>query len=461
MPRVNGLLIAISIYVLLQLAIGVYVGRRVRSDTDYLVAGRRLGYGLTTFSLFATWFGAETCIGSAGAIYSEGLSAGSRDPFGYAACLLLMGLVYAAPLWRRGLTTLGDLFRVRYGPGVERLAVLLLVPTSIYWAAAQIKAFAMIVGSAGEMDAFVATTLAAGVIIAYTATGGLLADAVTDVVQGVVLIAGLLIAALAVINGLGGVANVWAAIDAERLNVIPAGSGVLDFLETWSVPICGSVVVQELVSRVLGARSPQVARRSALLATVIYLSVGMIPAVIGLVGPKLLPDLESPETLLATVVQQYAGTVAYVIFAGALVSAILSTVDSALLAAGGLVAENLVASVWPRLDPADRLRVSRICVVSAGVIAYTMALFAERVYDLVESSTEVGSAAIFVVVTLALFTRIGGPAAATSALVAGTVYWIVGAIGEFPYKYITAMGVTLATYLVVARVKLRMQRAMA
>jgi Na+/proline symporter len=116
----SWLLGGVLLYVVSQLAIGVAVSRRQRTEGDYLLAGRSLGYPLAIFSIFATWFGAETCIGSAGAIYEQGISGGSADPFGYALCLLLAGLVFAAPLRRRGYVTLADLYRERYSPGVER-----------------------------------------------------------------------------------------------------------------------------------------------------------------------------------------------------------------------------------------------------------------------------------------------------------------------------------------------------
>ena len=133
-------LVGIAVYLLVQLAVGVAVSRRIATESDYLIAGRRLGVGLAAFSIFATWFGAETVVGAAGAIYSDGLSGGSADPFGYGLCLIVLGIAIAAPLWRRRYTTFGDLFRDRFGLGVERLAVLLMVPTSVIWAAAQIRA---------------------------------------------------------------------------------------------------------------------------------------------------------------------------------------------------------------------------------------------------------------------------------------------------------------------------------
>ena len=88
----------------MQFALGLAVSRHIASESDYLLAGRRLGLGLAAFSIFATWFGAETIVGAAGSIYSDGLSGGSADPFGYGLCLVVLGVVIAAPLWRQAST---------------------------------------------------------------------------------------------------------------------------------------------------------------------------------------------------------------------------------------------------------------------------------------------------------------------------------------------------------------------
>jgi Na+/proline symporter len=87
----------------------------------------------------ATWFGTETVLGSAGRVSGDGLSGAQGEPFAYAVSIVVMGLLFAVPLWRRGLTTFGDLFRDRFSPGVEWLTVILLVPGSVLWAAAQIR----------------------------------------------------------------------------------------------------------------------------------------------------------------------------------------------------------------------------------------------------------------------------------------------------------------------------------
>lgn len=452
----NAVLLGVLLYVVAQLVIGLVVSRRIHTETDYLLAGRKLGYTLATFSIFATWFGAETCLSSAGRIYAEGLSGGSRDPFGYTACLLLMGLVYAVPLWRRRLTTLGDLFRLRYSAGVERLAVLIMVPTSLLWAAAQIRAFGQVLAASSELDTVLAISIAAGVVIAYTAAGGLLADAVTDVVQGAVLLAGLALVFFAVVGDLGGVHNAVELVESHRLSLIPSGGNVLETIEGWATPICGSVIAQELISRILACRSPQVAVRSTLGATGVYLTVGLIPAFLGLVGPRLVPGLEDSEQFLPHLVQRHVPTVLYVVFAGALVSAILSTVDSNLLAASALVSENLVASLRPSLGPVARLRVSRTGVVVFGVIAYALALQAESIFDLVEMSSELGSAGIFTVATFGLFSRFGGVRSAYASLLIGLAVWVwCTYFTELPYTFLPSLGAALLAYLIAGLVDRR------
>ena len=168
----NALTLAILAYVGLQLLVGMWVSRRVMTEDDYIVGGRRLGYLLATFTIFATWFGAETCIGAAGAIYTDGLTGASADPFGYTLCILFMGLFFAVRIWKLRLTTIADLFRRRYSPGVERFVVILMVPTSLLWGAAQIRAFGQVLSASSDLAVTFTITIAAGVVIVYTMSAG-------------------------------------------------------------------------------------------------------------------------------------------------------------------------------------------------------------------------------------------------------------------------------------------------
>jgi len=131
-------------YLILQMALGIWVGRGAKTKGDYYLAGRRLGAWPIAFSLFATWFGAETVIGSSAAIAAGGLAEARAEPFGYALALVLMAAVIAIPFRKRGYVTLADFFRERFDQRSERLAAALTVLASVIWAAAQLLALSAV-----------------------------------------------------------------------------------------------------------------------------------------------------------------------------------------------------------------------------------------------------------------------------------------------------------------------------
>lgn len=451
----NAITFGVLVYVALQLVVAFVVSRRIASEEDYLVAGRSLGVGMATFTVFATWFGAETCVGATAKAFEGGLAETNADPFGYAICLLLMGLVFAVPLYRTGITTLADLFRRRWGIGVEKLAALLLVPSSILWAAAQIRAFGIVLGASSTIPIDAMIVIAGAVVIVYTATGGLWADAVTDLIQGGVLIAALIVLAVNVLGGGGAAGPGLDAITADQLALFDAGRPVLATLEGWAVPIFGSLVAQELVARVIAARTPTIARRAVLGASALYLVVGIIPPVIGLIAVHALPAGSDGEQALALMAQRHLPSILYVLFAGALVSAILSTVDSALLAAGALLAHNVILPAYPRATERTKLRVNRAVVVVFGVVACGLALSAEGVYELVETASSLGTSGVLWVVIFGLWsTRFGGRLAATACLLGGvTAYAICTIVLELDYPFVVSLAASLALYLGVAVVE--------
>jgi len=451
----NLVLVSVMIYVALQLVVCAVVARRVRSEDDYFIAGRKLGPVMATFSIFATWFGAETCVGSAGAVYAEGLAGCAADPFGYCICLVLMGLILAGPIWKRRLITLGDLVRERYGVVAEKLVVLLIVPTSVIWAGAQIRAFGHVLSASSELNTNIAITIAAAVVIIYTTMGGLMADVITDLIQGIVLILGLVALGAGVLVAHGGPLECWALVDPARLN--PFGQHGVSFLgriELWAIPICGSLIAQELVQRVSASRSAAVARHSTLLASGAYLLLGAIPVCVGLIAPAVMPDLAERDQALPLIAQKYLPVGLYVIFAGALASAILSTVDSALLAASALVTHNVLIPLFPGRSERQRVREARLATATFGVVAYILALQADSVYGLVEEASAFGSAGVLVTVLFALFSRRGGHWTAVATLVTGIGVYLAGKHAlHWEYPYIASVAAALAVFLGVSLVE--------
>ncbi len=450
----SAALLALIAYLLVQFGIGAWASRRIRTEADYLIAGRRLGYWLMTFSIFATWFGAETVIGSAGVVYTEGVSIASAEPFGYGLCLILMGLLFAVPLWKRKLTTLADLFRDRFSTDVERIAAVILIPGSILWAAAQIRAFGQVVSSAsGTLDVDLAIALAAGITILYTAFGGLLADAVTDLVQGVMLMVGIAIVFVAVIVQLGGISAMTDVLsDPTRVHLRPSGSW-LAVAEAWAIPVCGSLVTTEIVGRIVGARSAAVARTSSLMAGGMYIVIGAMPVMLGLVGARVITGLADPEQLLPALAQQMLPGVLYAVFAGGLISAILSTVDSTLLVSSGILSHNLLIPWLGVTDEAVKVRMARLGVMAFGVIAYVLAINARGVFALVEQASAFGSAGTLITVSFGLFTRFGGPRAAGATLVVSVASYLIGVISDANYPFLLSLAASLITYVLIAMVE--------
>ncbi len=441
---------ALAGFLLLQVAIGVWVSRRIATEDDYLVGGRRFGYTLATFSIFATWFGAESVIGSAGAVFSDGVSIATAEPYGYALCLILMGVFVAKRLWARGLTTLADLYRQRFGTKVERLAAIILIPTSVLWAAAQVRAFGAVIALVGDIDLSLGLGIAALFTIAYTTFGGLLADAVTDVLQGLVLGAGLVAVLLLVVQQVGGFGDAVAilrASDAIGFNPQRAMPWY-ETLEAWAIPVCGSLMATEVIGRVIAARSGDVAQRSSIAAGGLYLVVGSIPVVIALLARTFVGDLSHAEQVLPTVASTVLPPIAFALFTGGLVSAILSTVDSTLLVASGLLSHNILIPLSGIADDRRKVLLARGGVVGFGVLAYVLAINADGVLALVEQASAFGSAGILVTSLFALFTPLGSPRTAAATLLVALIVYLGSAASGSPVPFLASLGAALLTWTI-------------
>ena len=418
----NLLPFALLAYLVMQFGIAFFASRFIKVEADYFVAGRKLGVFAVAMSVFATWFGAEAVVGASGAVAEQGLSASSADPFGYTLCLLAMATFIAFKLREAGVMTFVDFFRQRFGPTANMLAALLSIPSSLFWASAQLLALGFVVSEVTTLDLTTCLVIATAVIVAYTAVGGLFGDVITDIVQGSILIVGLVVLLIAVLASQN---FSFASITPEQLSFIAlddtgAPVSLLATLNTWMIPVVGSLVVQEAISRFLGATSASVARRGCYLAAGLYLVIGSIPVIIGLLGGAagFVPD-GGPDQFLPQLAQQYLDPVLYVIVMGALVSAILSTVDTTLLAISAIATRNLVEPMAPNLSQKSRVRVGRVITALTGIAAFATAASGESIQGLVEIASSFGSAGIVVALMFGLHSKLGDERAAVAALLTG------------------------------------------
>jgi len=445
----NPVIIGVTLFITAQLGIGIAVSRFVRTEDDYFLAGRRLGPLLATFSIFATWFGAESVIGSAGMAYDEGMAGVSSDPFGYGLCILIAGLFFARVFWDMKLVTVADFVRHRFSKRAARITAALMVPTSFLWTAAQIRAFGTVLSSATDISLAAGVVAATAIVLLYTSFGGMLADVVTDLLQGTILIIGLGFVLYFVAEESGGIAAfAGSVLSGVRLHDGSAGGNPLLTAERWLIPVCGSIFAQELISRMLSSRSTATAVRASLTAGTMYILIGFIPLSLGLAGASLIPGLSDGEQVLPELARRFLPPAMFIIFSGAIISAILSTVDSTLLAISALLSHN----VFPmRNDLPERTKVAvdRTIVIVAGIAAAFFALGADGVYELVKDASSFGSAGIFVVMMAGLYSQRGDGTTASATLLIGAVTW--GAahyIFHFELSYLLSLIVSLLVFVV-------------
>lgn len=438
--------IVLGLFLAFQIGLGVFASRRNSSVEQYFVAGRKLGLPLVAMSLFATWFGAETCLGAAGAVYERGLAGGRAEPFGYALCLILAGLFLAPRLATGRYLTLGDVYRSAFGVRAERLVVCLLVPSGLVWGASQVRAFGQVLSDVSGLSVNAAICVAALVSIVYTGFGGLLGDVLTDLFQGVILALGL--GALLV-----GTMHIWPSraelseiVTPERLTLFPKDESLWVQLDRFALPVLGSLVTQEVVARLLAAESARTARRGAHVAAGLYLVVATVPVLLGLIGPALVPNLSEPEALLPSLARTSLPPLLFAVFNASLLAAILSTVDSILLSASALTTHNLFGSVLLTKTERQQVTWGRAAVVLAGTICFVVALSARGIYELVEFASGLGTAGLVVTTVAALYDPKPSSAGGIGALLAGLVFPpLLEALGQTA-PFLGGVGSAVLTY---------------
>src|ERR1700730_11674444 len=118
----------LSLYLLTMLLVGYLASRRITTMQSYLIADRRLPSLLAVPTIVATWYGAGSCMGVSGTVYSQGFYGVVADPFGCTLALFITGLFFAAPFPRLKLLTISDLLRKVYGPRFERVSTIMMFP---------------------------------------------------------------------------------------------------------------------------------------------------------------------------------------------------------------------------------------------------------------------------------------------------------------------------------------------
>jgi SSS family transporter len=446
-------LAGVGAYVLMILAVGVYAGRRVENPTDYIVAGRNVSLGLLVFTLFATFYGGGTILGVAGAAYDDGVLGVIADPFGAALCLFLGGFFFFRVMRRMKLLTVADFFRVRFGKNAETLAGLCMIPPYLGWVSSQFVAVGFILHTLTGLDTTLGMVLGAIVVIIYTVIGGLWAVALTDFVQALILMFGLALLCFVVVGDAGGLSSVAARLPEGHLSFFPKG-GLNDWLwyiQAWIVIGLGGIPAQDLIQRAVSARTEGTAVASAYISGFMYLGFGLIPVTLGLVALITLPDIANSEYVVPRLAMDHLPPLALALVLGALVSGIMSSADSALLAPASVIGENLAPIVKSDLTPRQVLAISRWAVVVLGIVSLVAALYFQRIYDIMVGAWAILLVTLFVPLVAGIYWKRANATSAVAAIVIGLISWLVlSRIQDTWPADMLATAIACATLVVVA-----------
>jgi len=427
----------VTLYLLASVCIGLYAATRVHSAKDFAVAGRSLPLPVVTATVFATWFGAETVLGVSATFVREGLGGVVADPFGASLCLILAGLFFAPRLYRMGLLTIGDYYRVRYNRTVEVITSIAIVISYLGWVAAQIKALGLVfnIVTGGAISNEWGMVLGAAIVLTYTTFGGMFAVAFLDFVQMMVVMCGLLFIAWFIGGMAGGVGTVIAhANDAGKLQFFPSEGGYrawVPFLGAWLTMMLGSIPQQDVFQRITSAKNEKTAVRGSVLGGSIYFAFAFVPMFLAyaatIVDPAKFGELVTKDSqlVLPTLILTHTPVFAQVIFFGALLSAIMSCSSATLLAPSVAFSENIVRGFYPKMSDRHFLLVMRTSLVGFALIVLFVALNSTlTIFQMVESAYKITLVTAFVPLAFGLFWLRATTQGAYFAMAAGLSVWL-------------------------------------
>lgn len=424
------LLTAIIIYLALTIVIGAWASKFVKGSNDFVLAGRSLPLFLSASALFATWFGSETIFGASSVYLEEGLQGVIEDPFGGALCLVLFGMFYLRPMYRMGVLTIGDVFKKIYGKQVEFLSTIFMVPVFFGYVAAQLVALSLILGTVTGLSMAEGIFLSAGIVVIYTFLGGMWAISIADFIQTLMIVLGLIVVAVVVSIEAGGVSVILDSAPAESFQFFPDPglNSWTNYFGAWVILGLGSIPSQDIYQRVMSSKSEKVAVQSTYLAGGFYLTFGLLPLFIALGAKALYPELylENQQMLLPSMVLAHGGLPVQIIFFGALISAIMSTASSGVLAPAALISENLMKPLFKgKLKDRHLLWILRINVLAVAVVSVMMALQDSNIYELVAGASILLLVSLFIPLTTGLYWNKSSKAGAVLSMIIGMLVYLV------------------------------------
>ncbi len=426
----------VVIYWVISVGIGLWAAMRVKNTADFAAAGHSLPLPIVTAMVFATWFGSEAVLGIPAEFIKEGLGGVVADPFGTALCLILVGLFFAKHLYNRRMLTIGDFFREKYGRTVEVLVTLCIVASYLGWVAAQIKALGLVfnVVSDGAISQDLGMIIGACSVLVYTLFGGMWSVAITDFVQMIVIVIGMLYISGEMTSMTGGFTMVIEhAAAAGKFSFWPDMNlvAILGFTAALCTMMLGSIPQQDVFQRISSSKNVSIAVQASILGGILYFVFAFVPMYLTysatLIDPALVDRYINTDSqmILPKLIMEHAPVFAQIMFFGALLSAIKSCASATLLAPSVSFAENIVRGFYKDLSDQELLKIMRITVLFFTIAVTLFAMNSKlSIFHMVESAYKVTLVAAFVPLAFGIYWSKANSLGGLLAVVFGLTVWI-------------------------------------
>ena len=467
----TGSVLALALYFVAMLAIGLYAYRQSTSNlADYMLGGRKLGPGVTALSAGASDMSGWLLMGLPGALYLAGISQV------WMAIGLILGAwanyLLLAPRFRLyteiagDSITLPDYFENRFADRTRLLrlisAIVIVVFFTIYTASGVVaggKLFESVFG----LDYFYGLALTVSVVILYTLLGGFLAVSMTDFVQGIIMFIALLIvpiAAMQVVGGVGPTIDIVGQLNPTHLDLFTGTSlvGIVSLM-AWGLGYFGQ---PHIIVRFMAIRSVKdfpVARRVGMSWMIISLLGAIATGFVGLAyANKTGTTVKDPETIFILLSQVLFHPFVTGLLLAALLAAVMSTISSQLLVTSSALTQDFYKTFFHK-NASDKLQVlvGRLSVLLVAVIAICIAMDrTSSILALVANAWAGFGAAFGPVILLSLYWQQMTAAGALAGMLGGAatvlvwVYapWQIAGQQLNDYLYAMVPGVIVSSILV-------------
>jgi sodium/proline symporter len=380
MQQSQVIVITLIFYQVLLILIGFFASKKVKNNTDFLLAGRQLGPWVAGLSYAASTSSAWVLLGFSGFVYVYGYSALWMMPgiwAGYIIMWLVLGSRVRAESSSKKWITPTDFIcgniEGRDRRKIASLSALLIAFCFIFYIAAQFDAAASAFISNFHMTAGTSLIISALIILLYCILGGFWAASITDTLQAfVMMIAALTVSFITVIKA-GGFSEIiinLSALDNNQSSWMGGHSGFIlfGFLAGMIGIGSGTFGQPHLLSRLMAVKGNRQLKFGAAIAVIWSIIIFCAMASLGLAARTLIPELQAGEQVFYLMAEQLLPPVLAGIVIASILSAVMSTVDSLLLAASSAVSHDLGLSKYFSFSDLLVSRIVMSVIVFAAVI---------------------------------------------------------------------------------------------